>query len=49
MIFEHVSVEQAMARGGVRMGVVGDVPSPGGEVAKGNMMSTRHLELPLSL
>ena len=55
MTFEYVSVEQAMARGGLRMVVVGDVPSPWGEAAKGtlmahrDMMSTRHLELPLSL
>jgi glutathione S-transferase len=32
--FEYVSVEEAIKRGGVRMVVVGDVPSPWGEAAK---------------
>jgi hypothetical protein len=35
MTFEYVSVEQAIARGGLRMVVVSDVPSPWGEAAKG--------------
>jgi glutathione S-transferase len=35
MAFEYVSVEQAIERGGLRMVVVGDVPSPWGEAAKG--------------
>jgi glutathione S-transferase len=35
MTFEYVSVEEAMKRGGLRMVVVGDVPSPWGEAAKG--------------
>ena len=35
MTFEYVSVEEAMQRGGLRMVVVGDVPSPWGEAAKG--------------
>jgi glutathione S-transferase len=35
MTFEYVSVEQAIERGGLRMVVVGDVPSPWGEAAKG--------------
>src|ERR1700716_3009944 len=34
MTFEYVSVEEAMKRGGLRMVVVGDVPSPWGEAAK---------------
>jgi len=33
--FEYVSVEEAIKRRGVRMMVVGDVPSPWGEAAKG--------------
>src|SRR5215469_11399489 len=33
--FEYVSVEEAIARRGVRMVVVGNVPSPWGEAAKG--------------
>jgi glutathione S-transferase len=33
--FSYVSVEQAIKRSGVRMVVVGDVPSPWGEAAKG--------------
>jgi glutathione S-transferase len=33
--FEYVSVEEAIKRRGVRMVVVGDVPSPWGEAAKG--------------
>jgi glutathione S-transferase len=33
--FEYVSVEEAIKRHGVRMVVVGDVPSPWGEAAKG--------------
>jgi glutathione S-transferase len=35
MSFEYVSVEDAMKRGGLRMVVVGGVPSPWGEAAKG--------------
>lgn len=35
MTFEYVSVEEAMQRGGLRMVVVGDIPSPWGEAAKG--------------
>jgi glutathione S-transferase len=35
MAFEYVSVEEAMRRGGLRMVVVGGVPSPWGEAAKG--------------
>jgi glutathione S-transferase len=35
MTFEYVSVEQAVERGGLRMVVLGDVPSPWGEAAKG--------------
>jgi glutathione S-transferase len=35
MPFEYVSVEEAMHRGGLRMVVVGGVPSPWGEAAKG--------------
>ena len=35
MSFEYVSVEEAIKRHGVRMVVVGDVPSPWGEAAKG--------------
>lgn len=35
MSFHYVSVEEAMTRGGLRMVVVGDVPSPWGEAAKG--------------
>jgi hypothetical protein len=35
MTFEYVSVEEAMKRGGLRMVVVGNVPSPWGEAAKG--------------
>jgi glutathione S-transferase len=35
MAFQYVSVEDAMKRGGLRMVVVGDVPSPWGEAAKG--------------
>ena len=35
MPFEYVSVEDAISRHGVRMVVVGDVPSPWGEAAKG--------------
>jgi glutathione S-transferase len=33
--FEYVSVEEAIKRSGIRMVVVGDVPSPWGEAAKG--------------
>jgi glutathione S-transferase len=33
--FQYVSVEEAMTRGGLRMVVVGGVPSPWGEAAKG--------------
>lgn len=35
MTFEYVSVDEAIGRGGLRMVVVGDVPSPWGEGAKG--------------
>ena len=35
MSFEYVSVEDAIQRGGLRMVVVGNVPSPWGEAAKG--------------
>jgi glutathione S-transferase len=35
MTFEYVSLEDAMKRGGLRMVVVGGVPSPWGEAAKG--------------
>jgi glutathione S-transferase len=35
MSFQYVSVEDAMKRGGLRMVVVGGVPSPWGEAAKG--------------
>ncbi len=35
MTFKYVSVEEAITRRGVRMVVVGDVPSPWGEAAKG--------------
>lgn len=35
MSFEYISVEEAMQRGGLRMVVVGNVPSPWGEAAKG--------------
>jgi glutathione S-transferase len=33
--FEYVTLEEAIKRGGVRMVVVGDLPSPWGEAAKG--------------
>jgi glutathione S-transferase len=35
MTFPYISVEEARARGGLRMVVVGGVPSPWGEAAKG--------------
>ncbi|WP_127522473.1 glutathione S-transferase C-terminal domain-containing protein [Mesorhizobium sp. Z1-4] len=35
MPFEYISVEDAIARDGLRMVVVGDIPSPWGEAAKG--------------
>jgi hypothetical protein len=35
MVFEYVGVEEAINRGGLRMVVVGGVPSPWGEAAKG--------------
>ena len=35
MTFQYVSLEEAMMRSGLRMVVVGDVPSPWGEAAKG--------------
>lgn len=35
MSFQYVSVQEAMKRGGLRMVVVGNVPSPWGEAAKG--------------
>src|SRR5215470_17666328 len=37
MTFQYVTVEEAMSRGGLRMVVVGGVPSPWGEAAKGLM------------
>jgi glutathione S-transferase len=37
MTFHYVSVEEAIKRGGLRMVVVGNVPSPWGEAAKGLM------------
>ena len=35
MTFQYLGVEEAIRRGGLRMVVVGDVPSPWGEAAKG--------------
>ena len=35
MTFDYVSVEEAIERRGLRMVVVGGVPSPWGEAAKG--------------
>src|ERR1051325_2308442 len=35
MAFQYLSVDEAMARRGLRMVVVGQVPSPWGEAAKG--------------
>jgi glutathione S-transferase len=35
MPFKYVSLDEAMSRGGLRMVVVGEVPSPWGEAAKG--------------
>ena len=35
MAFEYVGVDEAIKRRGLRMVVVGDVPSPWGEAAKG--------------
>ena len=35
MTFQYVSVDEALKRSGVRMVVVGGVPSPWGEAAKG--------------
>src|SRR3954465_3398803 len=35
MTIQYLSVEEAMKRGGLRMVVVGGVPSPWGEAAKG--------------
>lgn len=35
MTFQYISVEEAMKRNGLRMVVVGNVPSPWGEAAKG--------------
>ncbi len=35
MAFTYLSVEEAIRRGGLRMVVVGGVPSPWGEAAKG--------------
>jgi glutathione S-transferase len=35
MAFQYIGVEEARQRGGLRMVVVGDVPSPWGEAAKG--------------
>ncbi len=35
MTFPYISVEEARARGGLRMVVIGNVPSPWGEAAKG--------------
>jgi glutathione S-transferase len=37
MTFQYLTVEEAMNRGGLRMVVVGGVPSPWGEAAKGLM------------
>jgi glutathione S-transferase len=41
--FEYVSVEEAIARDGLRMMVVGDVPSPWGEAAKG-ILHLKHID-----
>src|SRR5436190_19295690 len=35
MTFQYISVDEAIKRGGLRMVVVGGVPSPWGEAAKG--------------
>jgi glutathione S-transferase len=35
MSYEYISVDEAMQRGGLRMVVVGNIPSPWGEAAKG--------------
>jgi glutathione S-transferase len=35
MTFEYIGIDEAIARGGLRMVVVGSVPSPWGEAAKG--------------
>src|SRR5712671_3442809 len=43
MTFEYVSVEEAMKRGGLRMVVVGGVPSPWGEAAKG-ILHIKHID-----
>src|SRR5262249_9913895 len=43
MSFEYVSVEEAIARPGLRMVVVGGVPSPWGEAAKG-LFHIKHLD-----
>lgn len=39
MAFQYVSVDEAIRRSGVRMVVVGGVPSPWGEAAKGILQS----------
>jgi hypothetical protein len=61
MAFEYVSVEEAMKRRGLRMVVVGGIPSPWGEAAKGilyvkaidwaavRLVYEEYLALPLSL
>lgn len=43
MTFQYVSVEEAMKRGGLRMVVVGQVPSPWGEAAK-SILHIKHIE-----
>jgi glutathione S-transferase len=43
MPFQYVSVEDAIGRGGLRMMVVGGVPSPWGEAAKG-ILHIKHIE-----
>ncbi|MGO4842963.1 hypothetical protein AB4144_62900, partial [Rhizobiaceae sp. 2RAB30] len=35
MAFDYVDVDEAIGRGGLRMVVVGGIPSPWGEAAKG--------------
>jgi glutathione S-transferase len=43
MTFQYVSVDEAIKRGGLRMVVVGGVPSPWGEAAKG-ILHIKHIE-----
>ena len=43
MTVKYVSVDEAMRRGGVRMVVVGGVPSPWGEAAKG-ILHMKHID-----